>query len=226
VRSSASSFNFQYFLFSLRSSSSCLRLLPRLLIIYLLPSNFPSITCFRRQFLRKMWPIQLAFLLFIVCTIFLSSLTLHIHWCVYKFDVKCFPFSRVWIIVYVHVSRHLLAYRMKKGTDYGKEKCFSHILGFRRRISSTIRVGEVLMNSHNICSLITNTIFGKAKIDSIPTYLSNSNFVNTWLMQRMHAFMPHATLGASWCAWHSLQVNRVTLFRKQRIHGATITSKH
>ena len=39
-------------------------------------SYLPSIMCFRRQFLRKMWPIQLAFFLFTVCMIFLSSLTL------------------------------------------------------------------------------------------------------------------------------------------------------
>jgi hypothetical protein len=65
VRSSASSFNFQYPIVSLRSSSSSLRLLPHLPVISIHPSNFPSITCFRRQFLRKMWPIQLAFLLFI-----------------------------------------------------------------------------------------------------------------------------------------------------------------
>ena len=37
---------------------------------------FLSITCFRRQFLRKMWPIPLASLLFTVCGPFLSSLTL------------------------------------------------------------------------------------------------------------------------------------------------------
>jgi hypothetical protein len=74
VRSSATSFNFQYPLFSLRSSSSCLRFLLRLPVTYILPSIFPSITCFRRQFLRKMRPIQLAFLLFIVCTIFLPWL--------------------------------------------------------------------------------------------------------------------------------------------------------
>ena len=58
VQSSAASFSFWYLLFSLISSSSCLRLLPRLPI----PSIFPSITCFRRQFLHKMRPIQLAFL--------------------------------------------------------------------------------------------------------------------------------------------------------------------
>ena len=43
---------------SLRSSSSYLRLLPRLPIT----SIYPSVKCFRWQFLRKMWPIQLAFL--------------------------------------------------------------------------------------------------------------------------------------------------------------------
>jgi hypothetical protein len=53
VRASASSFNFQYLLFSFMSSSSCLGFLPRLPVPYSLPSTFPSITYFRRQFLRK-----------------------------------------------------------------------------------------------------------------------------------------------------------------------------
>jgi len=57
------------------SSSSCLLLLPRLTATSILPSIFPSITCFRRQFLRKIWPIQLAFLLHIVCKIFISPWT-------------------------------------------------------------------------------------------------------------------------------------------------------
>ena len=70
-RSSASSFNWQYLSFSLRSSSHCLHLLRRLPVF----SIFPSKACFKRQFLRKMWPIQFAFLLFIVRGIFLSSLT-------------------------------------------------------------------------------------------------------------------------------------------------------
>jgi len=75
VRSSASSFNFQYPLFSLRLSSSCLRLLPRLTVTSILPSSFSSTKCFRRQFLRKMWPVRLAFVS-AVCRTFLSSLTL------------------------------------------------------------------------------------------------------------------------------------------------------
>ena len=70
ARSSASAFNLQYPPSSLRSSSSCLRLLPRLSVT----SIFPSV-CFRRQSLRRLWPIQLAFLPFTVCRTFPSSLT-------------------------------------------------------------------------------------------------------------------------------------------------------
>ena len=75
VRSRASSFNWQYPLLSLRSSSSFSCLLPRLLVTSICPFIFPSITCCRRQFLRKMWPIQLAFHFLISCRIFLCSLT-------------------------------------------------------------------------------------------------------------------------------------------------------
>jgi hypothetical protein len=70
VRSSASSFKFPYFLFSLRLSSSCV--LPHLPV----PSIFPSITCFRRHFLRKMRPIEWSLYRFIMCRMCLSSLTL------------------------------------------------------------------------------------------------------------------------------------------------------
>ena len=76
---SASSFKSQYPLVSLRSSSNCLRLLPCLPVTSILPSVFPPLTCFRRQLLCKiwkMWPIKLALLLFIVCRIFFSTLTL------------------------------------------------------------------------------------------------------------------------------------------------------
>jgi len=58
VRSRASSFKWEYPLLSLRSSSSFLRLLPRLPVTSIPPFIFPSITRYRRQFLRKMWPIH------------------------------------------------------------------------------------------------------------------------------------------------------------------------
>jgi len=76
LRSRASSFKWEYPLHSFRSSSSFLRLLPRLSVTSIRPSIFPSISRCRRQFLRKMWPIQLAFRLLISCRIFLCSLAL------------------------------------------------------------------------------------------------------------------------------------------------------
>ena len=76
VRSRASSFKWEYPLLSLRSSNSFLHLLPCLPLTSIPPCIFPSVTRCRRQFLRKMWPIQLAFRLRISCRIFLCSLTL------------------------------------------------------------------------------------------------------------------------------------------------------
>jgi hypothetical protein len=74
--SRASSFKWEYPLLSPRSSSNFLRLLPHLIVTSIRPFIFPSITSFRRQFLRKIWPIQLAFYFLISCRIFLCSLTL------------------------------------------------------------------------------------------------------------------------------------------------------
>ena len=63
--------------FYIKSSTSCLRLLLRCLpVTSINPSIFPSITCFIKQFLRQLWPIQFVFFLVTVCRIFLSSLTL------------------------------------------------------------------------------------------------------------------------------------------------------
>jgi hypothetical protein len=76
VRSRASSFKWEYPLLFLRSSSSFLRLLPRLLVTSISPFIFPSITCFRRQFLLKMWPIQLSFIFLNSCRTFLCLFTL------------------------------------------------------------------------------------------------------------------------------------------------------
>jgi len=44
---------------SLRSFSSCLCLFLRLPVTSILPFTYPTLTCFRRQFLHKMWQIQL-----------------------------------------------------------------------------------------------------------------------------------------------------------------------
>ena len=56
--------------------SCCSHCVPFLSLSLSLSSNFHSIACLRRYFLHKVWPIQLAFLLCIVCRILLLSLTL------------------------------------------------------------------------------------------------------------------------------------------------------
>jgi hypothetical protein len=61
VRSRAFSFRRQYPILFLRSSSSFLRLLPRLPVTSIPQFIFPLLTCRRRQFIHKMLPIQLAF---------------------------------------------------------------------------------------------------------------------------------------------------------------------
>jgi hypothetical protein len=76
VQSSASSSTLPYLLFSLKSSSRCVLIISRVPVTCIFPFVFPSITCFRKQFLRQLWPIHLAFLHFTVRRIFLCSLTL------------------------------------------------------------------------------------------------------------------------------------------------------
>ena len=76
VRSRAFSFKWKYPFLSLRSFNSFLHLLPCLPVTYIPLCIFPSIIRCRRQFLRKMWPIQFAFRLRISCRIFLCSLPL------------------------------------------------------------------------------------------------------------------------------------------------------
>jgi hypothetical protein len=85
MRSRASSFKSEYPLLSPRSSRNFLRLLPRLLVTSIRPFIFPSITSCRRQFLRKIWPIQLALRFLISCKIFLCSLTLRQIWTKLRF---------------------------------------------------------------------------------------------------------------------------------------------
>jgi hypothetical protein len=80
VRSRASSLKWEQPLLSLTSSSNFLRLLPRLLVTSISPFIFPSITCFRRQLLRKMWPIhneECLNLLYILYIIFQVQVYLH-----------------------------------------------------------------------------------------------------------------------------------------------------
>jgi len=72
TRLSSYSVNFRYLQFSLGLSSSCCSLLSCLLVC----SIFPSITCFRKQFPRYMYPIQSIVLRSYLSRILLSCLPL------------------------------------------------------------------------------------------------------------------------------------------------------
>jgi len=76
VWSCASWFNFLYPFISFSSSSSCIHLVTPFSFTCILPSTFSSITCFRRQFLHRIWPIHLAYLLSIAYSNIPFSLTL------------------------------------------------------------------------------------------------------------------------------------------------------
>jgi hypothetical protein len=78
VQISASSISFQYPLVSLMSSGICLRLIPRLPVTSTVPSIRPSITCFKRQFLRQMVQTQLAFPLHFVCRLYRDKCTIQL----------------------------------------------------------------------------------------------------------------------------------------------------
>ena len=64
-----------------------------------LSSIFLLVTFFRRQFLRKLWPIQLAFFLLIVCRIFVSSSTL--------FNISSCPTWSVQLIFSIRLPYHI-----------------------------------------------------------------------------------------------------------------------
>ena len=74
MRSNLFVFSFHQQHVPLNSYGSCLSLVLCRPVTTILPSILPSITCFKRQFLRNMWPVDLACLLFTLGRIFHSCL--------------------------------------------------------------------------------------------------------------------------------------------------------
>ena len=103
--SRTSFFKWEYPLLSLRSSNSFPRLLPCLPVTSIPHCIFPSITRCRRQFLRKMWPIQFAFRLRISCRIFLCSLTLSNYHIRHSFFFNIYFFKKLHLSVIVFLLR-------------------------------------------------------------------------------------------------------------------------
>jgi len=94
-KSSASYFNFQYPLVPLMSSSSCLPLLPRISVTRTIPYIFRSVTCFRRQFVRKVLPVRLVIYIYIyiyiMCVFVSVCVCLCVRACVCVYSC-CSPF--------------------------------------------------------------------------------------------------------------------------------------
>jgi hypothetical protein len=83
---------------------------------YLLPSAFPSVTCFARQFLRKMWAVLLTAFIFVICMIF-SLLWLYVILFRFSHDrSRCYsPFL---IVVFPCISISINSFLSNKCTLY------------------------------------------------------------------------------------------------------------
>ena len=97
--------------FSLKSYSGCLCLLPCLLTT----STSPPMTCFARQFLPKMWPMQLAFLRFIICRLLLSSWIL--------FNIATFFTRSAQMIFYILLQQHIKSFQGIADLRFEFPKC-------------------------------------------------------------------------------------------------------
>ena len=201
-RSRASSFKWQYPLLSLRSSNSFLRLLPRLPVASISPFIFPSITRCRRQFLRKMWPIQLAFHLLISCRIFLCSLTLSNAYLFLTWSVQLI-FS---ILLQHHISKlsrvstqnfniACLTW-VKCGAEHLKV-CRSTATSFVKECGiDSLVIGKNLL-IFNTCKLlwgcfvfwILNSIFPQSTSADDYTFLALSHFLLAW--RKLHSPPPN-----------------------------------
>ena len=125
---------------SLRSFNSCLLLLPRLPV----SSICISITRCRSPFMRKMWPIQLTFFLFISCMTFLSSLALYNNYLTFfshnqsNFSVLLLNyFSKILkLLINVGRKKKLLCRFEADGKD-GNKSCVNYSLRWRWETSTS-----------------------------------------------------------------------------------------
>ena len=119
----------------LKLCSSFLRLLPLIPVTSNFPFIFPSVTCFRRQPLRKIWSVQVAFLLFTVCRTIFSCLTL----C----NTSSFLTRSVQQIVSILLQHHI-----SKLSTYSIS--FSEVSKFQHRTKLCSKSGNLLVSYSNL----------------------------------------------------------------------------
>jgi hypothetical protein len=130
-------------------SSRCLKIIQWLLTSsssysphYKLSSIFSSVACFRRQFLCKMWPIQLA-ALFITSKIFLSSLNLREPY---------FRFINSWITTPTYFYICPLSDCCAENRLHGNLHCWLLIISYGSRKFRNVRL--TLINRWSLCFLL------------------------------------------------------------------------
>ena len=107
----------------LMSSSSSSHHLP------MLPSIFPSITCSRRHFLRKMWTLELPLLIFTACRKFLSSRSflLGFYLCIlYPF---VFRSSQILYYLTITIATFPLSVIFSSPSSSSSSSCICHAVG-------------------------------------------------------------------------------------------------
>jgi hypothetical protein len=115
---------------------------------------------FRRQFLRQMWPIQLVFLHFIVCRMFLSSLAphnpefLHRH----HFRILCLTNNILYAdCIYVYVRVHCLCSHQ---TAYS---LLQQLTGYRHQTKSKTKS---MHGRHTVLYILHNNLRNGSRIAS------------------------------------------------------------
>jgi len=207
MRYNASPFNFQYPPFSLRSSSNRLRLLPRLSGTLALPCIFPFITCCSRQFLSKMWPVQLAFFLLYVgyssppclCAILLHFSHDRSNWSSTSFCTATIFYSFPGISdLLSEVSRHVTGQRVVK---YRRTLCpdcriYSQHIVCTEQWDTAVTVWDRTLTEALNCKQATNFVLNKMTSKSLTTSATK----NIWRPSVVFAFLVRRTTceGGEW----------------------------
>jgi hypothetical protein len=155
VRCRAFSFRCEYPLLYVRSFSNFLRLLPRLPVISIRPFIFPSIPYRRRNFLRKMWPVQLLvkialrpshckyrISLFYV-SILHTGLSVMVPSCNSFWKILVFANKELRAVVIIHLITLLFWYRVISVTPPSKNEELSHTVNKVRNIIYIIKQRKV-----------------------------------------------------------------------------------
>ena len=164
----------------------CLRLLPCPPVTSILPSILAPVMYFRRQFLYKMWPIQLAFLLFIVNKIIGTRLSRKSN----NMTVFLFPFH---IAVqqpsnlFGHASSYAIMNHLEHCLLCASSRCFQHQRDLCR-ISLLLNISLHLVPTLLICpawETLLEAMLPLSELSGSPKLINHSTTIR-WILQRQN----------------------------------------